>query len=259
MRSFVDARIRYMRHAHAMGGSAARNTGIRHAIAPLIAFLDDDDEWLQRKVEFQLKLLQALPDEVGCVYTGFEILDKDMNHRVGLKIPRHRGDLREILLDGNVVGTTSTVLLRKVYLESAGLFDNELPSMQDYDLWLRLARHCRFEYIEAPLVRYRSHGVCISASLDGLERGLRRLLKKHGSPNRLKRTCSRLLLDVGVGYAESGRMQDAARTLALTVLLNPGDAAAYYYFVSCLLGGRGYRGIQHLRDGIVLSCHELPA
>src|SRR5262249_6391373 len=158
-------------------------TGIRSTESPLIAFLDDDDEWLPEKIELQLKALDTSRDNVGCVYTGFDRYDKDLANKISVKVPQYRGDLRSALLLGNMVGTTSTVLLRRSYLDQAGLFDEELRSMQDYDMWLRLAQFCEFEYIEAPLVRYRMHGTCISSSIDGLEQGLRKLLTKHGSPD----------------------------------------------------------------------------
>src|SRR3954464_12045254 len=41
---------------HQDGASAARNRAIRAATAPLIAFLDADDEWLPKKLEQQLPL-----------------------------------------------------------------------------------------------------------------------------------------------------------------------------------------------------------
>jgi glycosyltransferase involved in cell wall biosynthesis len=253
VRSFRDPRIRYMRHSESRGGSAARNTGIRNAVGLLIGFLDDDDEWLQQKLKLQVKLLDAASDRIGCIYTGFELFDSDRNERVGVWTPRHRGDLREKLLEGNVVSTTSTVLLRKSYLDRAGLFDEELPSMQDYDLWLRLAQFCQFEYIEQPLVRYRLHETRISTSLVAPEQGLRKLLKKHGSPGPLKRTCSRLLLNVAVAHANSGRMRDAQRVLALTIRLNPIDPVCYFYLSSALLGKKGYKGVQRLKQKILTA------
>src|SRR5438105_11417977 len=46
-----DARLRVVVQAQHVGGSEARNIGIRSSRGAWIAFLDDDDEWLPRKLE----------------------------------------------------------------------------------------------------------------------------------------------------------------------------------------------------------------
>src|SRR5688572_26839751 len=48
---FEDDRIRYISHEQEHGAPAARNTGIKNSNGELIAFLDDDDEWLPQKLE----------------------------------------------------------------------------------------------------------------------------------------------------------------------------------------------------------------
>ena len=68
--SFEDDRLRYFRHEKNKGASAARNTGIKHAKGELIAFLDDDDEWISTKLEKQVPFLQSLPESFGMVYCG---------------------------------------------------------------------------------------------------------------------------------------------------------------------------------------------
>src|SRR5215831_11258345 len=49
----ADRRVHYYRTCN-RGTSAARNLGVRFARAPLLAFLDSDDEWLPRKLERQI-------------------------------------------------------------------------------------------------------------------------------------------------------------------------------------------------------------
>src|SRR5216683_1160872 len=48
MAAVSDRRIRVLRHERNRGAAAARNTGIKAACAPFIAFIDSDDEWLRR-------------------------------------------------------------------------------------------------------------------------------------------------------------------------------------------------------------------
>ncbi|MEM9276814.1 MAG: glycosyltransferase family 2 protein, partial [Cyanobacteria bacterium P01_F01_bin.143] len=54
-----DQRIRYVRHAVNLGGSEARNTGIRKAQGEFVAFIDSDDVWLPQKLQRQLEALES--------------------------------------------------------------------------------------------------------------------------------------------------------------------------------------------------------
>ena len=72
---FADSRIRAVRHSDNMGQCAARNTGIRLARGEYIAFLDDDDEWVDEKLYNQVRTLDASDARVGLVYTWFDRVD----------------------------------------------------------------------------------------------------------------------------------------------------------------------------------------
>jgi GT2 family glycosyltransferase len=55
----------------------------------------------------------------------------------------------------NFVCFSSAVIRRKV-LEDVGLFDEDLALAIDYDLWLRIAKRYPFDYVDEPLVQYRT-------------------------------------------------------------------------------------------------------
>ncbi|MRS01743.1 glycosyltransferase family 2 protein, partial [bacterium] len=118
------------------GAPFSRNRGIRLAKYSLIALVDDDDEWLPEKLTRQVALFSNSPENVGIVYTWTDaIIEK------GDVVHRYRGEiegkaLKEILRECFI--PSPSVMVRKKSIEDAGLFDETLPSCQDWDMWTRI-------------------------------------------------------------------------------------------------------------------------
>src|SRR5262249_26724143 len=125
----------YIRHPVNRGLAAARNTGIAATTGAYVAFLDDDDLWLPGKLRTQVPVLESCPD-VGAVYGG----SASRPNWVGPS-----GRIFEELLTWNFVGYF-TVLMRRSALARVGYLDETLRSIEDYDLWLRLAYHFPFKF-----------------------------------------------------------------------------------------------------------------
>jgi glycosyltransferase involved in cell wall biosynthesis len=146
-------RVRCLRQEN-RGLSAARNAGIRATRAPLLTFLDADDRLLPEKLALDLEAFDAYP-EVGAVYSGWYCIDE-----AGARLPQlgrsvHRGDLFPELVLGNLMHPHA-VVVRRHLVEAAGGFDETLTSVEDWDLWLRLARAgVRWHHVDRPLVEYR--------------------------------------------------------------------------------------------------------
>jgi glycosyltransferase involved in cell wall biosynthesis len=147
--------VRYQRGAN-RGPAAARNTGIRLARGDLVAFLDADDQWLPAKLERQVPLFEAAP-AVGVVYARRRLVNEAGQPLAYTQPDLHRGHVLEPLFLNNFLCLSSAVVRRNA-LERSGLFDEriKLASSEDYDLWLRLARDVRFDYVDEPLVLYRT-------------------------------------------------------------------------------------------------------
>lgn len=157
----ADPRVHYHR-TDGLGQSRAKNLGIQLAQAPLIAFLDGDDEWLPSKLERQLPLFHSL--DVGVVYARRTCMNEAGQEVPTPTVKLVRGQLYDELLCANPICFSSVIVRREVF-EAIGLFDPNLPLAIDYDLWLRVARHFEFDYVEEPLVRYRTGHANLSSRI----------------------------------------------------------------------------------------------
>ncbi len=147
-----DSRIRYIKLHENCGGSAARNAGIRNARAELLAFQDSDDEWMPDKLLKQVATMDTAGRVVGVVYSGFwQNAGRRRWYFPDASIKNKDGQIFSQLLLGNFI-STQTVVARKEYLSQVGLFDESLPRLQDWDLFLRLAKICEFRCIDEALV-----------------------------------------------------------------------------------------------------------
>ena len=148
-----DPRVRYLPTDH-VGHPAAKNIGIRSCRAPLVAFLDADDVWMPTKLEKQVALFHRHP-ELGVVYTRRTFINELGEHFERRELPVYRGNiLEEMLLDNFVCFSSSMV--SKVAFDEHGILDESVPDNCDYELWLRIARTFSFDYVDEPLVQYRT-------------------------------------------------------------------------------------------------------
>lgn len=141
---YSDIRIKYFQHTQNRGANHARNTGIQAATGDYIAFLDDDDKWCEDKLERQLNKFRTLGPSFGLVYSGRRIVEDETI--VEEYIPTKSGDISQTLLRKNII-PSETPLIRSNCFDNVGLFDTELESCQDWDMWLRIARSYKVSFV----------------------------------------------------------------------------------------------------------------
>jgi glycosyltransferase involved in cell wall biosynthesis len=155
----ANPRIRYFGTDHG-GQPAAKNIGIRLARAPLFAFLDADDLWLPTKLEKQVALFAANPN-LGVVYSRRWLMDEQGRPLHFPQPPLPRGNVLEAMFRQNFICFSSAVVRRSVF-DQVGLFDTSMALAIDYDLWLRVAQRFPFDYVNEPLVKYRTGHASLS-------------------------------------------------------------------------------------------------
>lgn len=147
-----DNRIRYIQHGDNKGACAARNTGIMNSKGEYIAFLDDDDEWLLSKTYKQLEKLKN--SSSGLVYSPYYVCH---NGEKTIRKTIKSGWVYKDLLYTNFIGSTSCVMMKKKCILDVGLFEEELPASQDYELYLRISEKFLIDVVEEPLLNYYDH------------------------------------------------------------------------------------------------------
>ncbi len=151
------------------GVSAARNRGIGASRGEWIALLDSDDEWRPRKLERQLSALEGQPDLRIChtdeiwIRHGRRVNPRQIH-------AKHGGWIFERCLPLCAMSPSSILIHRSIF-EVVGMFDEELPACEDYDLWLRICSRYPVLYVDEPLVvKHGGHEDQLSRQVWGLDR-----------------------------------------------------------------------------------------
>jgi glycosyltransferase involved in cell wall biosynthesis len=168
-----DRRVRYLRQPNA-GVSAARNRGIAAASGELVAFLDSDDLWKSDKLQHDVAFLRRHP-EADAVFADLEKWDgrtfvpsfvrespafaavlaarrPEATPETGMVLGRREMCLcllREVPI------MPSAFTIRRQAFVATGPFNERWSSWEDWEFFLRFARHHRFGYIDRPLTVLR--------------------------------------------------------------------------------------------------------
>ncbi len=173
-----DGFVQSVRNCNSLGGARSRNIGISLATGDYVAFLDDDDTWDISKISEQKKILE---NGFDLVYTGSTIVGKD-GEVIGQRYHTNILPFAFEIAIRNTIGITSTVVIRKSLLDKHG-FDESLPALQDYELFIRLVRSgARVGSVPLFLVNYlRIPGsVTVSSSAPNFFTAISIIIKRHG-------------------------------------------------------------------------------
>ncbi len=142
------------------GVSSALNEGIRRMSGEYFSWLSHDDLYLPNKIRHQMRLLRRCGDPRQIIAGGYYIVDEALNP-LGLMdfyqlYPRKKLETPLFPVFHCAVNGC-TLLIHKSHFERVGLFDESLPTTQDYDMWFRMLREQRLHYIHAIDIVSRAH------------------------------------------------------------------------------------------------------
>lgn len=132
-----NPKICYIQNAKNMGGSGARNEGIKAARGEYIAFLDDDDEYMPEKVEKQLQCFMTTDLKKLALVFCDSVMTYDNDKFVCYVKPRYKGNCLYEAMVNNCLAATSQWMAKKKALEDVGMF-TVVPCKQDATLILKL-------------------------------------------------------------------------------------------------------------------------
>ncbi|MFG2005604.1 glycosyltransferase family 2 protein [Spirillospora sp. NPDC048911] len=218
--SLVSDRVEVIKNDRAPGLAGARNSGILALGTDLVAFCDDDDQWLPGKLAAQVEALQAEPGAVLC--SSGIMIDFD-----GRELPRLAGTGRvtyDALIQDRMMSVhSSTYVARRAALVEIGMVDESIPGAQgeDWDLALRAARRHPIVNVDEPCVRVLWGLTSYYAQAwETKVAALEWFLDRYPEIGRSPAAAGRVYGQIAFGCATVGRRADAVRWSARALRAN---------------------------------------
>ena len=242
---FGDARVRPIAAAHSGLPAAARNRGLAEARGEFIAFLDADDRWLPGKLALQAACFDANP-AAGLVFSRYRYFFEEWERPSRMTAPNLRdvpnpGMLYGRLFFHNLVAL-STAVVRRALLDAHGGFDEDprQRGTEDYELWLRLAPHAPFAFVDLPLMTYRLHARGLSRkavpNAVGQLLAIEKAVARDGPPDDAAHLEAYKLFWLGHAQLRDGVAHCGRGALWTSLRMHPANTAALAWFAASFLG-----------------------
>jgi len=208
--SLSSARIRAIPNERTPGLPGARNTGILALDTDLVAFCDDDDEWLPGKLRAQVAALVAsrgdfATSSVTVAYDGTEsVRFADTALVTHKRLVRSRMSMLH----------SSTFVVRRAFLHELGLVEEGIPGGQgeDWDLLLRASAVRPIVHVDVPLVRvFWGRASYFSRDWETKIASLRWMLERHPEIRAEPAAAARVFGQIAFAHAARGDAPEAVR------------------------------------------------
>ena len=176
---FSDKRVKYIKLKENLGGSNARNIGIKMATGKFISFQDSDDIFYPNKLEFQINNLINKKSVLD--FCKIKVI---FNSSLQYIIPHEyqenniiQGNIFSELIKGGNFISTQSILIKKNFITKY-YFDINMPRLQDYELILRMIPKVKISYTRRILVELHIQKDSIQNSKEKLKKAIYILLNK---------------------------------------------------------------------------------
>jgi glycosyltransferase involved in cell wall biosynthesis len=228
-------KLRAVANDRTPGASGARNAGAAAACNELLAFCDDDDEWLPDKLREEVAALHDAP-QASAAACGIYI---SYRNKSAVRVPKHERITYDDLLRSRFpeLGPSTILVRRDDFFGKIGPYDESVPGSyaEGYDWLLRAARVGPIAIIREPLARIYWH----EASLFGgrwniVIEALQYIVDKHAALGRDRRGLGRIYGQIAVAHGAARRPRHAFEWAWRTLVLDWRQPRAY---LALLIGG----------------------
>jgi glycosyltransferase involved in cell wall biosynthesis len=224
----ANRRLRLVVNGRTPGLAGARNAGALAAEGALVAFCDDDDEWLPDKLARQVTAMQARP-EASVATCGIYVQTgpRAVARIAPVPLVTHRMLLRDRVMELH----SSTVLVRRAdLLGPIGLVDERIPGSyaEDYEWLLRAAKQAPILALQEPLARiYWSRPSFFFDRWQMMVSALTYLIDKHREFRDEPHGLARIYGKIAFAQAASGERGSARSSARRSLALNRAEPRAW--------------------------------
>lgn len=155
--SYDDQRIKYIRLSKNCPVVDSIKIGFENSTGDYITFLDDDDEYLNTKIEKQLNLISALPEKYGFVYCWMDYYDQKTNQYLYTHKSELKGYVASDVIDKPKISGTPSYFFRRKAFQSLKGWRDDIGIISDWELAVRACQLFYVDFVPESLVKVYIH------------------------------------------------------------------------------------------------------
>lgn len=151
----TDKRIITLRNKKHLRATKTLNMGLKFARGKYMARMDADDWSYPDRLQKQFDFMENHP-EVGVSGGAIEICDSNLNILNNRRYPLSDTAARKIIFRYSPFAHPATIW-RKDMIDKVNGYNDDIPLSQDYELYFRIGKICKFGNIPDVLLKLRTH------------------------------------------------------------------------------------------------------